>query len=219
MSDSTSAILPITASVDGTKNMFYMRCSVIGQMMNYAACLWRQGVLTNPKTRVPADWNPCGEAAKCGRCPAVDMRREEELQGKAIYFRGRSTELTVKQQAVKFHERDYGPVSSITSVHSSEATLLPRPTYKPVPQPVVAVKRSSGSMLDVMGAATDYAAAINSAVEAKAHVTESAPAKVTPPEPPKPVIKVAVGAALPGESPLAMARRLAAQRAAAVSHL
>lgn len=216
MSDSQAAILPISASVDGSKNMFFTRCAAIGQVMNYAACLWRQGVLANPKTRVPADWNACGEAAKCGRCAAVEMRREEELQGRAIYFRGRSTEYTVTKEAVAIHERDYGPIAAITSTEHSGMTLLPRPTYKPVAAPIVVTKRSAGSMLDAMGEVDDYAAAINAAVVADAHITpvETKPVPQTATLTPTPAPKAPMVTALPGESPLAMARRLAAQRAA-----
>lgn len=229
MSDSQT-ILPITASTDGRSNMYSSRCSVVGQVMNYAACLWRQEVISNPKTRVPADWAACGEAAKCGRCAAVEMRREEVLQGRAIYFRSRTTGLTIKQEAMALHKAEMNAAQGVaTSYVSAPApSEKPRaPTQARTP-PAVAVKRAS-SMLDVMGEGGGYADALNATASAPTATQKSPTVIVATPHvgpPPKvvslphvgpPAVIKPLGAApvaLPGESPLAMARRLAAQRQA-----
>lgn len=84
-------IEPISASADGTRNMQSLSCSTLGQRMNYAACLWRQGVLAKPDIRKPADWAPCASARSSGTCRALQMRSEEEIAGKAIYFQDRGT--------------------------------------------------------------------------------------------------------------------------------
>lgn len=232
MNDSQK-ILPITASADGRMNMYFSQCLVVGQVMNYAACLWRQSVLANPTTKVPADWNACSEAAKCGRCNATEMRREEVLQGRAIYFRGRATGQTVGQEAMAIYKAEHGHSVQSIAPPSTGAVFLGGSRSQPAAPPVIPaapVKRTS-SMLDVMGGEPDYAAAINAAVITPV-VTKPVPQIVTLAHVGPPAVAVAaphIGqpavvkplgvapVALPGESPLAMARRLAAQRQSATT--
>lgn len=236
-----SQILPITASADGRLNMYFSQCRVTSQVVNYAACLWRQEVLSNPKTKVPADWNQCGEAAKCGRCMTVEMRREEVLQGRAIYFRGRTTDKTIKQEAMEINPPGYWK-------SADSAGQAPRETRVATPEPRVTASKpvkpvAAATIFDVMTGGADYAAALNAMTSAApAPITPSTPAPVPTPVkpqvttlphigPPAPVLAAphigppaaikplgtTTPTALPGESPLAMARRLAAQRKSATT--
>lgn len=185
-----SAIEPITASADGKRNSFTLNCVPTGQSMNYAACLWRQGVLVTPNVKVPPDWNACNTARCGGECTALVMRKEEELAGKSIYFKDRNFIRKITDSARKW--------------------LMPKTTFsssfagKEVPaEPKV--KRTS-SMLDAMGDAGTFADAITEAAKTPA----SSPLVAAVSRPATPV-------ALTGESPLAMARRLAIGRSNGIS--
>lgn len=190
MSDTSTdtPIIELAASADGTRNAYSSRCAVSEQVMNYAACLWRQNVLTVPDIKTPADWAPCSAAARNGVCNAMSMRREEEIAGKAIYFvERRRGDNPVVEVARKWVTGAWGSVKA--AIRPTPAPALPRAT----------------SALDAMGDMGDYSDAITAAV---ADAPAAAPVAAPKPSAPLPV-------ALPGESPLAMARRLAAAAKAA----
>lgn len=176
-----AAVEPISASADGQRNAYSFSCVPLGQSMNYAACLWRQGVLSAPAINTPADWAECGKAARCGSCTALVMRKEEELAGKAIYFRDRSTFRKITETVSKWlmPSRSQTPTSPVRS--------------SPAP------KLKDYSMLDAMGNAGSFADAISDAARHPASTPPKARA-FTP---------ATVVASSKGESPLQMARRLA----------
>ncbi len=192
MSDSQEAKFePISASADGKRNRYSRRCDVLGQVMNYAACLWRQGVLSKPDIRTPADWAPCGEAARCGRCNAVQMRQEEELKGHAIYFIDREAKQTLSAEA----RARIMPSYDKSSREAPRRPAVSAPTV-PAARPTSV---SASAVLDMAG--DTYAEAINAMVAAPATPPAAAPRGAAP----LPKIDM-----LPGESPLAYARRLRA---------
>ena len=178
-----------SASADGTRNSFTLFCEFTSQSMNYAACLWRQGVLAKPDIKTPADWAPCTQARNCNRCTALEMRSEETLQNKAIYFVDRAAKLA--------------PVSTWG--------VRTKPIYSSSPAPAAPVKRTEPkrsaapvSMIDAMGSVGDFAAAIS--------IPET-PIAAPPPRPaPIKVQAAPIMMSQSGESPLQMARRMAAER-------
>ena len=180
------AIEPITASADGKRNSYTLNCVPTGQSMNYAACLWRQGVLATPNVKTPADWSACNTARCAGGCTALIMRREEELAGKSIYFEDRNFIRKITDTARKW----LMPKTVFSSSYAGKEV------------PAAERTKSTGSMLDSIGDAGDFADAITAA--AKTPTSTPLVAAVS-----RPIISVA----LAGESPLAMARRLAIGRA------
>lgn len=176
---------PIAYSADGKRNSYTLSCTPTGQSMNYAACIWRQKVLDNPKTVTPPDWNTCKEARDAGRCIALQMRQEEELAGKSIYFRCRKA-----LSEASIAAREWIMPGSTTRGGA------PR---RPAPAPAAKPK----TMLDAMGSMGD----LGDAISAAAATPASPPPAVRAPIPIMPV-------AQSGESPLQMARRIAAERAA-----
>jgi hypothetical protein len=48
MSELSTTIEPVSASADGKRNSHSLSCITTGQGMSYAACLWRQDVLSKP---------------------------------------------------------------------------------------------------------------------------------------------------------------------------
>lgn len=206
-----SELVPLNFSTDGTKNSFCMRCDAQGQTMSYAACLWRQGVISKPDIRTPADWAPCGDAARQGRCVAVAMRAEEEAAERSIYFRKRVNEAHPMVEAKRSWVNTWDKVR--TAATSAVTTIARAVTPAP---------KAPADILDSIGS-TSYADALTRAVaEDRAADTakpSAAPTPTTPAAPAAPTPATATPAsapitALPGESPLAMARRIAALRAA-----
>lgn len=186
-------IVPFAFAADGKLNSFTVSCVPMEQTMNYAACLWRQAVLQTPNVKTPADWAGCDKARRSGTCLAVQMRQEEELAGRSIYFRARG-----------FIER----IGSAAREWMAEAGSF-QPSVRRLPASVPHVATVSFSrpkaptaMLDAMGSIGDLSHAITAAAKtASAEPSLSAPAAPVP-------------ALLAGESPLQMARRIHAERAA-----
>jgi hypothetical protein len=194
--DASVVIEPISASADGKRNSHSFGCRILQQTMSYAACIWRQQVLGQPGVKTPEDWSPCREAGRCGTCPANDMRKEEELAGKAIYFADRNNLRQRIEGARQWAHTTFG------NVVSRRSTSTP-------PTPPTLSKPHTADALDVMGEGNDYADALTVvATEAVAasHTATAAPIAVIAAAP-RPMPQ-----ALQGESPLAMARRLAAAR-------
>jgi len=187
MTDSI-VIHPVSASADGKRNAYCLQCKKAEQSMSYAACLNRIAVVRSGAD-VPKDWNVCDDALRFHQCAAQTMRDEEELAGKSIYFVARDL-LAAAGDAVR---KWFMPGDPKTS--------------RPAPE----ARRKARSMFDSMGDAGSYADAINgmSASEGAELMGRATTA------PAAPVKAVVLPQALPGESPLAMARRLAAQKAAA----
>lgn len=183
-------IWPVSASADGSLNSHCLRCAVTGQGMGYAACLWRQNVLTKTDVRVPADWIGCRDAAASDNCVALRMRREEILADKAIYFRER-----VKDQSVVTEPKRKW-IDSLRELPKKVAAI-----FDPAPAPRA---KPAVDEFDVMAAASDMAAVATRAGAVLAPVSS---------EPPKPAQTPVTARA--DESPLQMAMRIKQERAAA----
>lgn len=182
-SETVIEIRPAAASQSG-KNAFTHWCPVVEQHMHYCGCLNRINVLKDKTAFKPADWRPCDSAISLRRCKAADMREQETLQDKAIYYVERGLEAIAK--AVK-------------------TWVMPEKSKKDAPAPKevkVFASGKGGSMLDGLAAATKvtYADAINKMAKTEA------PA-------PGPKATLPAGfKAMPGETPLQTALRLKALR-------
>lgn len=200
-------IVPLSSSPDGQLNSFCMRCDKQEQTMSYAACLWRQGVLAKPDIRTPSDWAPCGEAARHGACVALMMRQEEVAAEQAIYFRKRNSEAhPMAEPKRSWHSSALAKVGTVVRAAADTVRGITTPAPKP------AAPRDA---LDAMGAMPSYAEAITRMVESGEHTAAAAPAPSVPPTAGTPAMPAPT--AMPGESPLAIARRMAAARAAAIA--
>jgi hypothetical protein len=185
----TDTFVPSLADcASGKLNGQILHCAGHSRSMSYAACLARLKAIDEKEQGIPADWSECGQHRRSGQCQASKMRDEELTACKPLYFLKR------------------GALSTGFMALASKAAS----GWKKGELTVVAARPGVGksSFLDHI-AKTDYAAAINAASP-----TGTAPlAPVL-----KPSIPVAFAPpiqALPGESPLQMARRIAAERAAA----
>jgi hypothetical protein len=159
----------VEKSASGKENGYIHQCTVVEHHMSYAACLSRIDAIKAGKGM--ADWKPCEVAMSQRTCRAVQMREEELLKGKAIFFT---------------------PRGAIEKAISSAREWISSWNKKAAPEPVAA-PRKPRDMLDAMGELGSFADAIS---------TATAPTLPTAP----------VLVALPGETPLQMARRLAGER-------
>lgn len=73
-----------SASADGKRNAFHLRCNVVGHCRPYAACL---NLCSERKSgRLESVYAECSAAIGKKICPALAMRREEKDANRAIYF-------------------------------------------------------------------------------------------------------------------------------------
>ena len=196
-----ATIEPITASADGTRNGYTLFCDAKGQRMNYAACLWRQSVLDNPATKVPEDWNGCRTAACSGKCNAKEMRQEELLAGKSIYFECRSTFRKLAEVA-----KEWG----VNFVSKSSAAVKQSIMTEPPKEIFIQPKTRHASTLDALGATSGLAEAITAAATEQSKPLEKPPVVS---EPVAAKVSSSHFEPLPGETPLQMARRINSMKA------
>lgn len=176
---------PALLSKDGKRNSYFVHCRVHQQSRPYAMCLHHADRVAGGGTSQL--YGDCDRAISGGTCQALAMHREELEKGQVIYF--------VERQKLPLAESAPEGEIGMAITQSGLQTSLPAASHipaKPAPR---------------APADTGYAAAISAAMQAH-HAASAAPAvapsaPVTPAAPalPKPP-------ALPGESPLAYARRI-----------
>lgn len=178
------------ATSGSPSNAHYLAgCHIVQHRPAYCSCLAKiearqHGSLDNM-------FAGCSQAIVQKTCPALSMKQEEELAGKAIYFISR-------EKLRAFTEQQSGLVSP---EHSQPDT-----TPKPIPS---APKRPASSIFPTGG--DGYAAAINAGL---AELNSRTPAPASEPAQPKQVVSLPSLKPNPGESMIDFARRMAAQRAA-----
>lgn len=174
-------ILNPSVSADGRRNAFVLHCKPLEQRMNYAACLARVDLIATGT--FPKDLNSCDSQCSLGRCIAKDMRQEEQLQGRAIYFLARTGVREAAEKVIDYaRERIANVVAKVTPKRSATPA-----------------RAAATSLLDTLAStSTDYADALTAAAtELKTAATPR----------PSPVIDVQRD-----ETPLQAARRALAAK-------
>ena len=159
-------------SANGKRNAYHNPCEVVGHYRPYAA---RLNLCSGTKAEhLNEIYGECLSHIKKQRCPALAMKQEEKLAGRAIYF----------VERMRFEDQP---------VHLGVFETVSTPSKK---RPVKSLSTGKSSVIDKIDTGT-YADAINAEIGKVA----------TPAAPVVPTIKIE---AIPGESPLEMARRLMA---------
>lgn len=91
-------IRPFTQSADGRANAYFHRCVRVGHCRPYAACL--SLVSAAESGPLSSNYSDCSTAIRGRECPALAMREEERLAGRAIYFAERLSFGDIPQSAV-----------------------------------------------------------------------------------------------------------------------
>lgn len=189
--DTTTCHPSLADCASGKLNAQTLHCSGHSRSMSYAACLARLKANDEKEQGIPVDWTECGQHRRSGQCNAAKMRDEELTACKPLYFVERG-------------------VAAVTDLATAAVKWVTSPAAGMKKGELKVVGSGKGaSALDHL-AKVDYAAAISAAAIQPA-MQKATPASMAAPSP------AAIHAfiqALPGESPLQMARRIAAERAA-----
>lgn len=215
----TSEVNP--PSVSGSPyNAFYLPgCKAAERSPAYASCLFKLEEFD--ADRPVAYAGECNSAIRGKQCPACDMRDQERLAGKALFF---MPSATYKGKLVT----NLTPPELLPT--RRPGTAAPRPHISADPRAanyqgryseyVPKVAPGAEANVPVVSAAgsfdSPYAAAINAAMsEATKPAPNPAPAPIPAPavKPQAVEAKPAALAMLPGETPMQYARRVAATRA------
>lgn len=139
-------IEPASASADARRNAYYYPCDIVGQRRSFAVCI------AKVEKRVCND-EVCSGAIKRKQCPAIAMREEEVLKGKAIYFTQRN-----------IVEAFINKLKTFVSGSTEEA---------PAPK-----KRESG-MLGEISSVPDYSDALTSIAKRESVASKTTPVSFT----------------------------------------
>lgn len=179
----TTEIHPAALSADSKRNAYCNHCKIIGQAKPYPMCI---RLIEDAKAGIdhPPGYQDCSKAIAQFNCPAIDMRQEEILMGKAIYFIDKGV------------DRVLGGVGrwimGFVKSAKTEAPAAPAPSKKSFEQTALSRSRNN-----------DFASAVN--IAAKKPET---PVTTVP----KAMLAPGAGSMKRGESPLAAARRLMGQK-------
>lgn len=177
---SDDEVYPLEASKSGDNAFYINACAIAGHSPSYAACLAR--IDANDKGELNSLYSDCGTAMCNGSCDAVKMRREEEAKGKAIFFVSRP-----KMQEFNNYRDSFKARGDDAPGNVGRDPVKYTPSKAPGFRAKSAIPESDGG----------YAAAINAALASAAAAPE------TKPEP-----TIDRPAMMPGESPLAYAKRV-----------
>lgn len=178
---------PATLSKDGARNAYFLHCRLHGQQRPYAVCLHHADRVAAGKTSQL--YTDCDRAIDSGTCQALGMHREELEKGQPIYF-------IERQKQPLSAPADSMTITTTEYTESGEVELR-KHVLVALPNPAPRAPVEGG-----------YAAAINAALkEQREEIAQVSPAAAAPATP---VVATPKPPALPGESPLAYARRIKA---------
>jgi hypothetical protein len=207
---------PPAQSAAGT-NAYYMDyCAAGGCRPGYAVCLNK--VAAVEEGRMPSVFSGCTTAIEGKTCPALSMRAQEQLEGRAMFYIDRAKQLEF------FNAQAKAPITSAfldeLKAASKEARAereakkgaTPPPVTKTAPQVTPSVVVGSGGYADALTAAVT-SIMVEAAERSKAKtqlpvMPTPTPAAAVAAEPPRATI--APPKMLPGETMLDFAKRVRA---------
>lgn len=202
-------IFPPEKSMSG-RNAEYHFCDYKQQQASYAVCL--HTLLAIDENRLSSDRAPECQRAYChAECVAAHKRSEERAAGQALYYKERRREITdpVKAEFEVDNSKSSGKYDLNNESYArgwAQVGARLKGESRPVRE-AAPVKKKSGFVEH------DAAAVLNSMVEkATKPAPKAAPAQPQPkPAPEAPAIDPATSLSpMPGETPLAFAKRRAA---------
>lgn len=143
---------PPEHSAAGVNTFTVKGCKVVGHTPGYCVCLNK--IKAFERDRVLTSYPECERAISGKVCPALDMRREEQAAGKALYFIDRALLREEMDKAFAGVSARFAPTKTVAPASKSVAAT-PAPT--PAPKPSFAEEDG-------------YAAAINAAIKEAAQL-------------------------------------------------
>jgi hypothetical protein len=150
---------PPAQSAAGTNAYYLDYCTTGGCRPGYAVCLHK--IQAHAEGRLPAMFSACQGAMEWKTCPAMAMRQQEELEGRAMFYVDRQ-----KQQEF-FEARAKAPVTSEFLKElkaASKEARESREEKKPAPAAVTKTAPQPAPAAPIIGSVFSYAAAINEAL-------------------------------------------------------
>jgi hypothetical protein len=155
---------PPEQSAAGINTFTVKGCKAVGHTPGYCVCLNK--IKAFERDKALTSYPECERAISSKACPALDMRREEQTAGKALYFIDRTLLREEMDKAFASSSARFAPTK--TAPASKPVAATPKPVA-PTPAPKSSFAEEDG-----------YAAAINAAIKEAA---QPAPAPVPTPEP------------------------------------
>jgi hypothetical protein len=160
-------IYPPEQSAAGTNTWTVKTCRAVGYTPGYCVCLNKLKAFERDEGL--ASYPECHKAIGDKSCPAISLRQEEQLEGKALYYVDRALLREEMEKTFAASTPSFRP-TKVTPA----PTTKPQAAVKPIPAPTPQDCTVPASVTD------GYAAAINAAIKEAA----AAPATVeTEPEP------------------------------------
>ena len=154
----------------GGINAFSHGCKTVGFTPGYAVCLHKMAAYERDGGLKA--YPECEKAIRNKDCPAIAMRKEELVAGKALYFIDRNILREEMDKHFKAQVPDRTPAKAPSKFNTTKATPAPAP------------KVESDNRLMAMPEGDGYAAAINAAIaEANAATPVKEEPKVAAPSP------------------------------------
>lgn len=158
--ETTLPIFGAEHSATGNNAYYLAGCRHVCHRPAYASCLSK--IAERKKGRLEGDAD-CSAAIGRKDCPALAMKREEELAGKAIYFVNRKQLQEEMRIAAEARGQVFARMAEQGKDWAPSKTKRPKTTATPATAPVAAL-------------GIDYAAAINKAIAAAKAAAPVAPA-------------------------------------------
>jgi len=168
-------IYPAAQSMSGT-NTYTVGCKEAGFRAGYAVCLNK--IAAFERDRSLSAYTVCETAIKGKSCPAMPMREQEQLAGKAMYYVDRRLMLEELDKQAQAQREAYAAQRPPVKKPAHGTTS---PTAASTPQPKIAAKSIQSTSNEEDG----YAAAINAAIKE----TQAQAATPEPVETPEPVVQ------------------------------
>lgn len=181
-------------------NAYYFECSVIGHRPSYFVCLHKNQVFAE-KGALPEFAVECEKAIAAKRCVAAQMREEELLAGRSIYFAPRIQ--WMKPSEVRHREHPLPSLASLTRNAPPRA-----PGTRTTPSAAPKVPQQTVQNLDFAQVVTELAKTPVKEVPAEPANRPAVPPKEVAAPVAPPATKTAPAPAKAGESLLELARRM-----------
>lgn len=145
-------IYPAEASEQGCNAYYLPGCEIAGHRPAYAACLKK--IADRKNGRLNSSVAECSAAIGKKECPAQRMRKEEIVEGRAIYFINRNKLRSFQQYQSEMEQQRWASMSfGKDDKKKPKPRAVAEPVKAPPPAPTHFLDMNTGSYADAINAA------------------------------------------------------------------
>jgi hypothetical protein len=144
-------IYPAEASEQGCNAYYLPGCDIAGHRPAYAACLKK--ISDRKNGRLTTSLSECSAAIGKKQCPAQRMRKEEIVEGRAIYFVNRNKLRSFMQYQTEMEQQRWASMSFDKGEKKSKPRVVAEPPKAPPTAPKHFLDMNTGSYADAINAA------------------------------------------------------------------